>query len=99
VFSASSRYARVPDATYTTPDGTVIAYKKRRFPSVPSGTPLGQTTLRPGERLDQLATRTLRDPLQFWRLCDTNGVMDPFELVDEPGRKVNVPLAVLPETR
>jgi hypothetical protein len=99
VFSATSRYARVPDATYTLPDGTVITYKQRRFPSVPPGTPLGQTALRPGERLDLLAYRTLRDPLQFWRLCDVNGVMDPFELVDEPGRRVSVPLAVMPDTR
>ncbi|MGZ3458108.1 MAG: hypothetical protein ACXU86_06325 [Archangium sp.] len=99
MFSATSRYALIPDATYTAPDGTVITYKQRRFPSVPRGTPVGQAVVRPGERLDLLSTRTLRDPLQFWRLCDLNDVMDPFELVDEPGRQVLVPLAVLPEPR
>jgi hypothetical protein len=99
MFGPTSRYAQLPDLTYTAPDGTVIAYKARRFPSVPRGTPVGQTTVRPGERLDVLAARTLRDPLQFWRLGDVNAVMDPFELVDEPGRKVLVPLAVVPETR
>ncbi len=99
MFGPTSRYANIPDALYTAPDGTVIAYKQRRFPSVPSGTPVGQAALRPNERLDVLTARTLRDPLQFWRLCDLNEVLDPFELVDEPGRRVLVPLAVVPETR
>lgn len=99
MFGPTSRYALVPDATYTAPDGTVISYKTRRFPSVARGTPMGQTATRPGEHLDQLAARTLRDPLQFWRIADLNGVMDPFELVDEPGRRVLVPLAVVPEPR
>ncbi|RKH54936.1 LysM domain-containing protein [Corallococcus aberystwythensis] len=99
MFSPTSRYSQVSNATYTAPDGTEIVYKRRRFPPMQQQGIFGQTGVRPEERVDQLAARTLRDPLQYWRLCDTNMVLDPFELVDEPGRRVRVPLALVPEPR
>ncbi len=99
MFSPSSRYSQVLEATYEAPDGTHIVYKRRRFPPVQQQGVFGQTSVRPEERVDQLAARALRDPLQYWRLCDANAVLDPFELVDEPGRRVRVPLAIVPEPK
>jgi hypothetical protein len=98
MFSPTSRYAQVKEAIYES-GTTQITYKCRRFPPLQQQGVFGQTTVRPEERVDQLAARTLRDPLQYWRLCDTNIVLDPFELVDEPGRRVRVPLAIVPEQR
>ncbi|RKI31331.1 LysM domain-containing protein [Corallococcus sp. AB004] len=99
MFSPTSRYSQVLNATYTAPDGTEIVYKLRRFPPMHQQGIFGQTGVLPEERVDQLAARTLRDPLQYWRLCDSNVVLDPFELVDEPGRRVRVPLAIVPEQK
>ena len=99
MFSPSSRYSQVPEATYEAPDGTQITYKRRRFPPLQQQGVFGQTAVQPEERVDQLAARTLRDPLQYWRLCDSNGVMDPLELVATPGRRVRVPLSLVPEQK
>lgn len=99
MFSPTSRYSQVSEATYEAPDGTEITYKRRRFPPQNPQGIFGQTAVRPEERVDQLAARTLRDPLQYWRLCDVNTVLDPFELVDERGRRVRVPLALVPESK
>jgi hypothetical protein len=99
MFSPSSRYSQVLDATYEAPDGTAVTYKRRRFPVASQNGPFGYIHVQPEERVDQLAARTLRDPLQFWRLCDANGVMDPFELVENPGRRVRIPLTFVPEPR
>jgi hypothetical protein len=46
----------------------------------------------PGDRPDQLTARTLGDPTVFWRVADANAVMDPHELVHEPGGKIRVPV-------
>jgi len=98
MFAPTSRYSQVPDTTYEAPDGTVITYKRRRFPPILLS-PTGDTRVQPEERVDQLAARTLKDPLQFWRLCDANSVLDPFELEGEPGLRVRVPLTLVPEPR
>ena len=44
-----------------------------------------------GERLDLIAHNYLRDPQRFWRICDCNQVVWPEELVNEPGRKIDIP--------
>jgi hypothetical protein len=80
VFSKSSRYFPLPDLIWRGPDGREVTYRSRRL--IPRGgarleklTVVGQS-----ERLDIVAGRTLGRPEAFWKLCDANGALDPFEL-------------------
>jgi hypothetical protein len=93
MFDFTSRYYNIPTATFTTESGRVIAYKRRRF--LPTGETLpllAEVTVMQGERLDLVSTRTLGDPLQFWRICDANNAMDPFDLVDPSGQTLRIPV-------
>ena len=38
---------------------------------------LTEVTVVQGDRLDTITTRTLGDPLQFWRICDANDTYEP----------------------
>ena len=92
-FPATSRYYAVPTASYTTANGKQIAYLTRRFcPRGQSLPRLSRQTVQHDERLDQLTARALGDPTQFWRVADANNAMDPFDLVDTPGRTLRVPV-------
>lgn len=44
-----------------------------------------------GERLDLVTHRTLGDSLQFWRICDANDAINPFDLIDPEGQMLRVP--------
>ncbi len=91
MFEANSRYANLETATFTGPDGEPIAYVRRRF--LPQGERqplLVEVTVTEGDRLDLIAARILGDPEQFWRICDANNAMDPFDLVAEPGDVLRV---------
>jgi len=96
----TSRYYGIETAELTVLDAVgeprVVAYLRRRFVSgalgVPSSTTLVSHAIVQGERLDHLAARYLGDPTQFWRICDANNVLRPEELVEEPGRRVDIPL-------
>jgi hypothetical protein len=48
-------------------------------------------TVTGGMRPDLLSARLQGDPLQFWRIADANGVMNPSELTDVPGRQLRIP--------
>lgn len=87
----TSRYVNLETVTVTLPDGRVAAYKRRRF--LPSGQDLrvlAELTVTEGDRLDLLTARTLGDPEQFWRVCDANDVLNPFEVMEEPGAVVRI---------
>lgn len=89
----SSRYAGLPLARHTLPDGREVAYVRRRFVPPASSLPLlAEVSVTEGDRLDLLAARTLGDPEQFWRIADANEAVDPFALVDVPGRVLRIPL-------
>jgi len=93
MFSQISRYYNLENATLTTRDGRVIAYKRRRF--CPPGDPmplLVEVTATQGDRLDLITARTLGDPEQFWRICDANNAMNPQDLTAEPGSAIRVAL-------
>lgn len=93
MFDHTSRYYAIETATMKLPDGRTVAYKRRRF--LPQGQELPllvETAVNQGERVDNLAQRTLGDPLQYWRICDANDAMNPLEITAEPGRHVRVPL-------
>jgi hypothetical protein len=93
MFDATSRYAAVETVSFKLPDGRTVAYKRRRF--LPAGADLAvlaEIAVNQGDRLDLIAARTIGDPLQFWRVCDANDAMDPFELVAQPGALVVIPV-------
>lgn len=94
MFEPSSRYAALPTAEMVTADGRRARYVLRRF--LPQGASLGtatEVTTTEGDRLDIIATRTLGDPEQYWRICDANQAMHPSDLLAEPGARLRVPLA------
>ena len=93
MFEPSSRYYSLETATCTLPDGRTVTYKRRRF--LPRGEEMDllvEVTVTEGDRLDLIAFRTLGDPEIFWRICDANDAMNPFDLVAEPNRRLRVPL-------
>lgn len=92
MFDPTSRYAGLSTARTTLPDGRVVSYVRRRFlPQAESLPVLAEVVVMQGDRMDVITARVLRDPEQFWRLCDANGAMDPWELVRTPGRRLRVP--------
>jgi hypothetical protein len=93
MFDVTSRYDSLGTATYTTPDGREITYKKRRF--LPQGAAmllLTEITVTEGERLDLIAARTIGDPQQSWRIGDANRVMNPKKLTEQVGETLRVPV-------
>jgi hypothetical protein len=93
LFDPTSRYYDLKTYTWTAPGGRVIAYVERRF--VPPGDAmplLVEVTVAQGDRLDLITARTLGDPTQFWRVCDANNALDPFELTAGIGRVIRVPV-------
>jgi len=93
MFEPTSRYYALETTTLTLPDGRQVAYKRRRF--LPDGATLPLLTevlVVEGDRLDLITARTLGDPEAFWRVCDANNVLDPFELTESIGRRVRVPI-------
>lgn len=89
MFFRGSRYEAVPDAEWATADGRILRYKRRRV--IPdTAAPLG-TVVRPDDRPDLVAYRTLGDSELFWMLCDANREIRPARLTAEPGRTISVP--------
>jgi hypothetical protein len=100
MFDPSSRYHNLETVKLEVADSDgkprVIAYKRRRFiPPADGQTTLVEHTVTQGERLDNITARYLGDPLQFWRLCDANGALDPEELTDETGRTIAITMPQL----
>jgi hypothetical protein len=91
-FPPESRYHGVAVTTLTRPDGTVVAYLRRRFPAPPEAfATLRERTVREGERLDQIVAAELGNPEAFWLLCDAAGALWAEEL-EVPGTRVRITL-------
>ncbi len=96
MFSSTSRYARIPTASLTDSSGREIAYIRRRFLPRSEDLPLLLlVTVTQGDRLDLIASRSLGDPEQFWRVCDASDAMNPVDLTVPIGRTVRVPIPQL----
>lgn len=68
-------------------------YVRRRFiPAPGSMTLVARHLVGALERPDLLGARYLGDALLYWRIADANAVVDPNELTDTPGRRVDIPL-------
>ena len=93
MFAATSRYASLPTATYTTAQGATISYVTRRFlPQTDSFTLLLLHTVTDSDRLDNVTNQYLDDPQQFWRVCDANDALSPFDLTTTPGSTIRITL-------
>lgn len=93
MFPITSRYYNTAAATLETPDGSKIAYLRRRFVPPPERFYLlFEHTVTEGERLETIAAQYLGDPEQFWRICDANGAVRPNELTETVGRRLRLTL-------
>lgn len=90
MFDIRSRYHLLPQRVFTAPDGTRHLYIARRLLPDLDDVAVVHVEARAEERLDVLAARVLRDPLQYWRICDVNREPDPVQLIDETHRRVAV---------
>ena len=95
MFDKTSRYYNIGTATINVmeSDGTVrqLRYVQRRIiPPIDDSLTIVEHTVTQGERLDNITALYLGDPLQFWRLCDSNNVLRPAELTEKPGRVINI---------
>ncbi len=87
-----SRYYDLPDRTRHGSDDREVVYKARRLLAQRDpGATWFRHEVAPADRPDLLTFRTLRDPLLFWRLCEANGVEDPFALTSTPLTRILVP--------
>lgn len=92
MFEHTSRYSGIRTAVYES-GGERIVYKRRRFLPQGEGLPLlASVAVGEQDRLDLIAARTLGDPELFWRVCDANDAMNPFDLTAETGRTLRVPV-------
>jgi len=90
LFGPTSRYYGLGTATLQA-DGKPVAYLLRRFLPQPEAFQLlQQYTVVQGVRLDNVAAQYLGDPTLFWRLCDANRAMRPWELTATVGRKLRI---------
>ena len=97
MFDFTSRYYSIDTATWTNPEGEVITYVRRRFlPPLDSMTILATVTTSESDRLDLIASRTIGQGEQFWRLSDANTPMNPFDSTAEPGELVAIPMPQAP---
>ena len=93
MFAPNSRYAGLPTAELTQADPTIKYVRRRFIPASDRGANSVSHAVGQRERLDHLAARALGDPTQYWRICDANNVLRPAELVEPPGRRIDLPLA------
>jgi hypothetical protein len=96
MFDESSRYANLETQTVEirTGEGTVrtARYVKRRIiPPTEDEMVIAEHVVTQGDRLDMISASYLGDPLQFWRICDTNNVAVPSEL-EEVGTTIKISL-------
>jgi hypothetical protein len=87
-FPTDSRYYAFGVQQYIAPNGQSIPYLQRRIvpkPGAPNYATINQYTVQQGDRLDRIAAKYLGDPLMAWLICDANGAIAPWELVETPG--------------
>jgi hypothetical protein len=88
MFFKGSRYEKVATNQITDATGRAIVYKKIRF--IPATVGVVGFTVGQGDRFDQIANRTFRDPQRFWRICDANEGMWADDLL-QVGEVLEVP--------
>ena len=89
MFFEGSRYARVPDATFTDGEGRAVTVKRTREP-VPTETGIVYQ-VRAGDRLDALAFKFYHDSRKWWLIADANLDALTIDQMLEPGRLLRIP--------
>jgi hypothetical protein len=79
MFFKGSRYEKVETTQIKDSTGRVMVYKKIRF--IPDTAGVTGYSVSQGERMDQIANLSFRDPQRFWRICDANDAMWPDDLM------------------
>lgn len=93
VFPAGSRYHGIGTAVHVTPDGRSIAYLRRRIvPPAEHFATLQEYEVVEGDRIDNIASRFLGDPEQYWRIADANSALRPADLTHEAGTLLRITL-------
>ena len=91
MFESNSRYFEIKDSSIQK-YGREIVYKKRRFlPQPEQMIIIQEVAVTAGDRLDHITGRTLGDPEQFWRICDGNNELHPYDLTGDPGKVIRIP--------
>ena len=83
-----SRYRTTPIVTVTDEYGTTLRLIGLR--ETPDATSVLSLTPTDTDRLDLLAWRFYRDATRFWRLCDAQSHVDPFDAL-VPGEPMPIP--------
>lgn len=93
-FGPESRYSSAPLALFQRRlDEPGLVYVRRRFiPDPNTLTIAAGHTVSAQDRPDLLGAKYLGDALLYWRIADANAVVDPHELTDTLGRRVDIPL-------
>jgi hypothetical protein len=94
-FVPQSRYNGVPlGLLQLRPGDPGVVYVLRRFAPAPDTMMMaGRHLVVSMDRPDLLAAKYFGDPLLYWRIADANAVVDPNELIDTIGRRIDIPLA------
>jgi hypothetical protein len=93
LYPPTSRYYGVRSTEATLAGGRVVRHLRRRFlPDPASLVPVGQHLVSDGDRLDNLASQYLGDPLQSWRLGDSNLTLRLEAIVADTGRRIRLTL-------
>jgi hypothetical protein len=90
MFTRTSRYASVADATCEDSSGRQVAYKLLRI--TPVTAPMTAHAVAQGDRLDLVSYQYYGDPEQFWRICDANNAQRPDDLTAQPGVRLVIPV-------
>jgi hypothetical protein len=97
MFDKNSRYYNLETATYRTtrPDGSLreIRYKRRRLlPAAGDPSTMIGHIVTQNDRPDLIAARLAGDPLQYWRIADSNLAARPRDLTDRVGNTILIPV-------
>ena len=93
-FPVTSRYHHVGTSTIDGLDGQPTVYLRRRLVPPPEHyVSLQQHIVKQGERLDNITSKYLVDPEQFWQIADANLAMQPLELTEKTGHMLFIPQA------
>lgn len=97
VDDVEGRYAGLGTEVLDLEDGSRVIYRSRRM--VPAQERIGgrqtfDATHMP-ERIDLVAAQTLGDAFQFWRICDANEAMNPFDVVAERAGTLRIPSEIV----
>lgn len=93
MFDETSRYKRLPTATFTDHLGQKHTYVTQRY--LPDRSKLAiaaSVPVLPGDRTDIVAHRVYGASEAYWRLADATEIAEPETLTDETGRYLKAPL-------